>query len=194
MKIFLALLLLLTTACASTDKNYAAALAAYQSASQANALVLQEQIRGISTAVQQSNDPTSKSIGLMMLGNLRLPTMDVPRPPESDAYKWASLILPAATTLGMGYYTYRLGATQSDNAAAVAVSTNNAFLGMGNAIATAGTAGYPFVQAPGPVTTTTTTTSNTNTYTNSYNTTRNCNAGNGGAATTTAGSGGSANC
>lgn len=191
MKILLAFLLLLTTACASVDKNYAAALAAHQSSTQAMAAARQEQVRQMGL-IAQSGDATSKAVAVMAMAMIPMPVAEIPRPPESDAYKWASLVLPAVTTLGTGYYMYRLGVTQSDNARDTSISANNAFLGMGNAIATAGAAGYPFIQAPGPVTTTTTT--NTNTYTNSYNTTRNCNAGSGGAATTTAGAGGSANC
>lgn len=193
MRIFLALLLLLTTACASVDKNYAAALAAHQSSSQAMAAARQEQVRQMGL-IAQSGDATAKAVAVMAMAMIQMPVVETPRPPESNAYKWASLFLPAVTTLGSGYYMYRLGVTQSNNAALTTISANNAFLGMGNAIATAGTAGYPFVQAPGPVTTTTTNTTNTNTYTNAYNTNRTCNAGNGGAATTTAGSGGSANC
>ena len=184
--------LLMLSACASVDKNYAAAIAAYQANSQAQSVVVQEQVRQLGEAMRSSTDPTSKSIAAMMLGNIRLPIMDVPRPPESDAYKWASILVPAVTTLGMGYYTYRLGAAQSDNQRDVALSTNSAFLGMGNAIGAAGVAGYPFIQAPGATTTTTNTTTNTSTWTNSYN--RNCNGGNGAAGTTAGGSGGPATC
>lgn len=39
--------------------------------------------------------------------------------------------------------------TQSNNATALGVSTNGAFTAMGQSIATAGTAGYQYVQAPG---------------------------------------------
>lgn len=192
MKIVLALLLLMTTACASVDKNYAAMLAANQANNAAMAAVMQEQVRALAKGVE-STDPTARAVSAMSLSMLRFSAQEVPRMPESDAYKWAALVMPAITTLGMGYYTYRLGEAQSANQRDIALSTNSAFLGMGNAIATAGAAGYPFIQAPGAVTTTTT----TNTYTDSYNqtttTTRNCSGGSGGTGSPT-GSGGAANC
>lgn len=43
---------------------------------------------------------------------------------------------------------------QSNNSRDVAMSTNQAFLGMGSSIERAGIAGYPFVQAPGAITNT----------------------------------------
>lgn len=176
-KIFPLLIALLLTACSSMDKNYAAMLAANQSNNASMATVLQEQVRALAKGIE-SSDPTARAVSAMSLSMLRFQAQDVPRPPESDAYKWAALVMPAVTTLGMGYYTYRLGEAQSANQRDIALSTNSAFLGMGQAIGAAGVAGYPFIQAPGSTTTTTT----TNTYTDSYNqtTTRNCNGGSGG--------------
>lgn len=188
MKNLLVVMALLLSGCASVDKNYAAALAAYQAAHASMATVTQEQIRALGKGMD-SADPTARAVSAMALAQIRPQLMNLPNPPESDAYKWASLIVPTAGYLAMGYYNYRLGSIQSSNQKDIAVSTNNAFLGMGSAIATAGTAGYPYVQAPGPVTTTTT----TNAYTNSYNTTRNCNGGSGGTGDP-AGFGGAATC
>lgn len=174
MKNLLVVLALLLSGCASVDKNYAAALAAYQAAHASMATVTQEQIRALGKGMD-SADPTARAVSAMALAQIRPQLMNLPNPPESDAYKWASLIVPTAGYLAMGYYNYRLGSIQSSNQRDIAVSTNNAFLGMGSAIASAGTAGYPYVQAPGPVTTT------TNAYTNSYNTNRNCIGGAGAA-------------
>ena len=182
--------------CSSMDKQYAAMLAANQANNAAMATVLQEQVRALGKGLD-SADPTARAVSAMSLSMLRFSPQEVPRPPESETFKWASLVVPSITTLGMGYYTYRLGEAQSANQRDIALSTNSAFLGMGNAIGSAGVAGYPFIQAPGAVTTT----ANTNTYTNSYNqtTTRNCNGGSGGpgGAGSPAGSGsagGSASC
>lgn len=193
MKAVLAVLLVLATGCASVDKNYAAQLAAAQSIAQANGAARQEQVRQMGM-IAASGDPTAKAVAVMAMAMIQMPVMEVPRPPESEALKWASVLVPAITNLGMGYWTYAAGKANSDNQREIALSTNSTFGAMGGFIASAGVAGYPYVQAPGPVTTTTTT--NTNTYTNSYNTTRNCNGGNAGAAVPPAvpGAGGAANC
>ena len=71
-----------------------------------------------------------------------------------------------------------IGITQSNNARDVSVSTNSAFLGMGQSIVQAGTAGYRYVQTPAPNITTTTTLSGTGvigggTYTGPVNTVTN---------------------
>lgn len=42
-----------------------------------------------------------------------------------------------------------VGITQSNNSRDVAISTNGAFVGMGQSIAQAGTAGYQYIQVPG---------------------------------------------
>lgn len=85
--------------------------------------------------------------------------------------------------------TRDVGITSSNNQRDIAVSTNAAFLGMGNSIMQAGTAGYQYVQAPGAITTTTTTNTlsgtgvlGSGTYTAPITTTnRNCNGGQGAA-------------
>lgn len=193
MKLVFALLLVLVTGCASVDKNYAAQLAAAQSIAQANGAARQEQVRQMGM-IAQSGDPTAKAVAVMAMAMIQMPVMEVPRPPESEALKWAAVILPSVTNLGMGYFTYAAGKANVNAQRDIALSTNAAFTSMGASIATAGTAGYPYIQAPGPVTTTTTTT--TNTTTNSNNTTRTCNGGNAGAAVPPAvpGAGGAANC
>lgn len=182
--------LLAMAGCASMDKNYAAQLAAYQSANASMATVISAQVTALAKGIE-SPDPATRAVSSMGLASLRLQVGEPPRMPESETYKWASLIVPTAGYLAMGYYNYRLGATQSNNQRDIAISTNGAFLGMGNAIGTAGTAGYQYVQAPGAVTTVNTTTTNTTSTTNSNN--RNCQGGNGGG-TTTGAAGGSASC
>lgn len=93
---------------------------------------------------------------------------------------------------------------QSNNMAATTIASYGAFSAMGSSIERAGTAGYPYVQAPGAVTTTTNTLSGTGvlgsgTYTGPVTTTRTCTGaagGNGGGTTTGAqgGAGGQASC
>lgn len=84
--------------------------------------------------------------------------------------------------------TRDVGITNSNNQRDIAVSTNNAFLGMGHEIGAAGIAGYPYIQAPGAITTTTTTNTlsgtgvlGTGTYTGPVTTSHNCASGNGAA-------------
>lgn len=76
-----------------------------------------------------------------------------------------------------------VGVTQSNNQRDVAISTNSAFVGMGNSIMTGSTAGYPYVQAPGSTTNNTlsgTGVLGSGTYTAPVTTTtRNCNGGQG---------------
>lgn len=192
---YLLLVLLLLAGCASTDKNYAAYLAGQQAIAVQQAEAQKAKYAAIAKGMETGTD-TAKAVGMMALAMAQTPMINVAPPPESDALKWAAVIMPSITNLGMGYYTYAAGKANSNAQRDIAMSTNSAFASMGGSIATAGTAGYPFIQAPGPVTTTTTTNTTTNTNTNSNNVTRTCNGGNAGAATPPAlpGPGGAASC
>jgi hypothetical protein len=87
----------------------------------------------------------------------------MPAPPDSEAraYRWASLVLPTATTITAGYFGYKLGSVQSDNARMQAEASYGAMANLG----TAGIAGATSVAVrgfdafaalpPGTVTTTT---------------------------------------
>lgn len=70
---------------------------------------------------------------------------------------WQAVL--AVADVGLRVYGIKsvrdVGIAQSNNQRDVAISTNGAFLGMGQSIATAGTAGYPYVQAPAANVTTT---------------------------------------
>lgn len=63
------------------------------------------------------------------------PAVNAIQPPQnSEAIQWASILVPSLTqVLGISA-NMRVATTQSDNAAAVAISTNNAFVGMANKI------------------------------------------------------------
>jgi outer membrane murein-binding lipoprotein Lpp len=75
-------------------------------------------------------------------------TSMVPAAPQpSQALQWASILLPTVGQLGTGYYGMRTSITASNNARDLGISTNQAFTALGGSIATAGAAGYPFVQA-----------------------------------------------
>ena len=216
MKILLIPAVAILAGCTSMDKQYAAHLAAAQSIAQANALASQEKVKQIGEIARASADPAAKTAAVMALAFVQTPQSQLPPPPESQALKWASVLLPAVTNLGAGYFGYRLGVVNSDNAAATTIAGYNAFSSMAgsgyaaiNGTASAGFAANAgiagFIQAPqpnitlsgqgvigagsfnAPVTTTTTTTTNSN------NTSRNCVGGSGGG-TTTGGYGGGANC
>ncbi|MBL0142677.1 MAG: hypothetical protein IPP91_11390 [Betaproteobacteria bacterium] len=178
-------------ACAGIDKNYAALLASQEAIATARADAEKARFAAIAEIAKGSADPAARTAAVMALalgGGANAAPIALPPPPESDGYKWAALILGPVTNIASGYFGYRLGVTQSDNAAMATIASYSTFGQMGGAIERAGVAGYPFVQAPGPVTTTTT----TNTTTNSNNTTRTCTGGQAGngAGTTTGGAGG----
>jgi hypothetical protein len=197
-------LLVAMVGCATTNEEYKMYLEAQKELAEANSRADIAKYKAIETSIKTSTDPTSKAVGMMMLGMMNNNKQThLAEPPKSEAFMWASIIVPSLTNIASGYFGYALGKASSDNAANVAVSTNQAFMGMGGSIERAGVAGYPFVQAPaanltytlsgtgvlgsgsynGPVTTTNTTNTTTTT-------TRNCNANSNG--TTTPAS--SANC
>ena len=197
MKILIVALALLVSGCA-TNKEYAAYLAAQQSIAVQNTAATAAK----ATAIEKSmatGDATAKAVGMMALMMMQTPTVNVALPPQSEWLEAAKVFLPPLAYLGGTYIATDAAKFSAQMSRDVAMSTNSAFVGMGNQIA----AGYPFIQAPGAVTNTTNTLSGTgvmgsgaynpvsNAWTNSYN--RNCAGGNG-AGTTTGAPGGAANC
>jgi len=91
-------------------------------------------------------------------------------PQASPALQWASILVPSLTQVAGMRYQYLSTQTQSNNAAAVAISSNGTIASMGNNIASAGAAGSTalvnvagLIQAPAANNTTTTTLSGTGT-------------------------------
>lgn len=214
MKLAFVLAPILLVGCAS-NKDYAALLAAQQSVAVQQAEAAKARYQAMAL-IANSGDASSKTAAVMAMAMVQQPNIQLPPPPEHPAFKWASVLLPAVTNLGAGYFGYRLGVTQSDNAAATTIAGYQTFGGMASAgysaLSNAASSGFAanqgiagFIQAPQPNITlsgqgvigagsynysapvTTTTTTNSN------NTNRNCVGGNG-AGTTTGGSGGPANC
>jgi hypothetical protein len=108
-----------------------------------------------------------------------------PAPPQ-NLWGVAFNTLLAVADRGLQFWQIKSGRdvamAQSANARDVAISTNQAFLGMGSYVRDAGIAGYPFVQAPAANVTNTYTLSGTGvlgsgTYTGPITTTTNCNGG-----------------
>lgn len=218
MKLAFILAPIVLVGCAS-NKDYAAFLAAQQSAAVQQAEAVKARYQAMAS-VANSGDASSKTAAVMAMAMIQPPQVQLPAPPEDPIFKWASIIMPAVTNLGANYFTYRLGAINSNNAAATTTAAYNAFGGMAtagyNAVQGTATAGFSanstiagFIQAPQANVTTTTTNNTTNNTTSTTNNTtsnttttsttnsnnRTCQGGSGatggagGSGTTTGGSG-----
>ena len=136
---------------------------------EANASVQREQIMAMQLLAQNGNDPTTRTVAVVMLAlgaqngskNLNV------APPQNEALEWARIIVPSISTLAMGYFGFRLGQTQSDNAASTAQASYEAMSGMSiggyNAITAFKPVPIDFSTLPVITTTTTNTTVNTST-------------------------------
>lgn len=160
-------LCLLLTGCATTlDPNYALQLESYRQAVNAQAAVdmaraKAEEARYIAIAdVAQRGGPQSQQMAIIALAlsgrggdtaSVRpvvLPT--IPETQEDRALKWAAVFAGPTTALVGGYFGYRLGVTQSNNAAATTTASYNAFGNMAtagyNALGATTLAGYGSLQ------------------------------------------------
>lgn len=93
-------------------------------------------------------------------GNAQLAALNVapPAPPPSLGQTLWTAALQTADILLRGYglkMNRDVAVIQSNNQAATSIASYGAFTAMGGSIERAGTAGYPYVQAPGAVTTNT---------------------------------------
>jgi hypothetical protein len=216
--LLLAFVALMLSACASEplNPNYAAQLNAYALAERAQADIAQARVdiettRALALAdiARSATDPNTKSLAVFALamagkdGAASAPAQRaaLPMAPESQgdkAYKWAAMLAAPIMGITQGYYGYKLGTTQSNNAAATTIAGYSAFsdiAGAGFAANSAlGNAGFGaasniagLIQAPAPnitlsgtgvigsgsysapITTTTTTNETTTTLTNSQN-------------------------
>jgi len=149
--------------CATTavDPNYAAQLASHDAQTKATLQLAQakasaDAVRWTAIAeIAKTGDASTKSAALMALAfaggsggsngdavALAL-ARNVPQAPESDAdkaYKWTALFAGPVTNMASAYFGFKLGTTQSNNAASVALSTNSTFAGMFNSSAASNTA------------------------------------------------------
>lgn len=217
------LALAVLTGCASTNKDYVALLTAQQAVAVQNAEAAKARYQAMAQ-IASSGDAASRTAAVMAMAMVQIPHVQLPAPPENEAYKWASILLPAISNLGTGYFGYRLGTTQSDNAAATTIAGYNTFGQMATAgyasLGSTASAGFTansniagLIQAPQPNITlsgqgvigsgsyaysapvTTTTTTTTNTTTTSNsNNTNRACNGGNGGGTTTGAAGGAASC
>jgi hypothetical protein len=196
MKIILIPALALLAGCSSMDKQYAAHLAAAQSIAQANALASQEKYRQMGEIAKGAKDSGSAVAAVMAMAMIQTPQVQIPPPPEPQALKWAAILMPSITNITAGYFGYKLGTVNSDNAAATTIAGYQTFGSMANsgyaAIGNTANAGFAansgiagFIQAPQPNITLSGTgvlgSGSFSAPTNSNNTTRNCAGGNGAA-------------
>jgi hypothetical protein len=58
------------------------------------------------------------------------PQQVIVEPPKNEALQWAQVLMPTLTAVGLGYFGYRLGQTQSNNAASVSIAGYGAMNGI----------------------------------------------------------------
>jgi hypothetical protein len=165
MKIAIACLLL--AGCATTlDPNYSMALATAQQAINAQATVeiakarAEEARYNALAAIAETSDPHSRQMAIFALAlnrggeasgkNVAVNIPALPESPDDKALRWAAIFAAPVASLVQGFYGYRLGVTQSNNAAATTTASYNAFGNMAttgyNALGATTLAGYGTVQ------------------------------------------------
>jgi len=127
------LLLLTLTGCQTTSyQDYANAMARV---AEANASIAREQSAAMMELAKFGSDPTTRTVAVIMLAlgaqngqkNVQI------APPQNEALEWARVLVPSLSTLAMGYFGYRLGVTQSNNAADVSIAGYGAMNGIADA-------------------------------------------------------------
>jgi hypothetical protein len=162
------------TGCQTTGyQDYADAMARI---AEANASVAKEQMFAMRQLAENGGDQTTRTVAVVMLalGAQNGQKQVNLAPPQNEALEWARILVPSLSTLAMGWFGYRLGMTQSDNAADVSIAGYGAMQGIAAGGFNAVTAFKPLpidwaglaALRPNNTTTTTTTTSNTTDITN----------------------------
>lgn len=107
----------------STTQAYQQYALAIQHAAEARSAAQVEQSKAI-MQLALSGDSTTKTVAVMLLAMQAGAKEQVAiEPPRNEALQWAQVLVPSITALGMGYWGFRLGQTQSDNAANVAIAS-----------------------------------------------------------------------
>ena len=76
-------------------------------------------------------DATTKTVAVLMLAlGIGKPQQVIVEPPKNEALQWAQVLMPTLTAVGLGYFGYRLGQTQSNNAAATSIAGYGAMNGI----------------------------------------------------------------
>lgn len=114
----------------ATPEAYQAYATASQEIARANANAQAAQHAAI-MQLAANGDATTKTVAVLMLalglGNKQQAIME---PPRNEALQWAQVLMPTLTAVGLGYFGYRLGQTQSNNAASVSIAGYGAMNGI----------------------------------------------------------------
>jgi hypothetical protein len=130
--------------CATTlDPNYAMQIQAYADTVRAQQSVevakarAEEARYNAMASIASTADPQSKQMALLALalgghgGEASAPRAvvlpNIPESQEDRALKWAAVFAGPVTSVATGYFGYRLGVTQSNNATQSTVASYNAF-------------------------------------------------------------------
>jgi hypothetical protein len=126
-------LVLALTGCQTTGySDYANAMARV---AEANASIAREQSAAMMELAKFGSDPTTRTVAVIMLAlgaNNQQKNVQI-APPQNEALEWARVLVPSLSTLAMGYFGYRLGVTQSNNAADVSIAGYGAMNGIADA-------------------------------------------------------------
>ena len=165
---WIVVLILTLPACATTDHYIAvmAQTAAWERVELARLGANARKYEALAESARGGSDVARVAVAMSLAAQGGYGGHVNPLPPIGDpgeqAYKWASIIFPTATAITSGYFSYKLGAVASNNAAATSISAYSVLGGTASAgfASNAAIAGY--IQAPQPnITTTTSNTTNT---------------------------------
>mgnify|MGYP003575165693 CR=1 FL=1 len=124
------------------DPNYAVQIEAYRQTVAAQKMVEVEKAKAEAArydaiaAIAAYGDAATRGMALVALAlagrdgsSVQQVNVAIPQAPERQedrAFKWAALFAAPVATLAQGYFTYRLGVTQSNNATNASIASYNA--------------------------------------------------------------------
>ena len=107
----------------STTQAYQQYALAIQHASEARSAAQVETAKAI-MQLAVSGDATTKTVAVMLLAMQSGAKEQIQiEPPRNEALQWAQIIVPSLTAVGMGYWGYQLGKTQSNNQAQTTIAS-----------------------------------------------------------------------
>jgi hypothetical protein len=144
MKLICGLLTVSLAGCATTlDPNFSVQMQAYSDTVRAQQQVEMARARADEArynalaAIAQTSDGTSRQMAILALAlgkggeattrNIAVTLPGIPESQEDRALKWAAIFAGPVTSVATGYFGYRLGVTQSNNATQSTIASYNAF-------------------------------------------------------------------
>jgi hypothetical protein len=114
----------------ATPEAYQAYAASMRDIAASNAQAQAAQHTAI-MSLANNGDATTKTVAVLMLAlGVGKPQQMPVEPPKNEALQWAQVLMPTLTAVGLGYFGYRLGQTQSNNAASVSIAGYGAMNGI----------------------------------------------------------------